>query len=122
MSQSFKILTTISRVGRLTLLITASWMSFFISCPAGNVPPDASQQSLFVNAPGSPLPVQDGPSDVLIADMNNDRKPDLVVAVGRSRSINVLEGKGNGQFGAALSNTTLTDAPNDMAVGDLNGD
>jgi len=58
----------------------------------------------------------------LIGDMNNDRKPDLVVALGRDRSIIVLEGKGNGQFGAALSNTTVADSPGDMALGDLNGD
>jgi hypothetical protein len=54
--------------------------------------------------------------------MNNDRKLDLVVASGSSRSITILEGKGNGQFGAPLSNTTLAEAPNDMAIGDLNGD
>ena len=38
------------------------------------------------------------------------------------RSITVIEGKGNGQFGAALSNTTLAEAPGEMALGDLNGD
>ena len=54
--------------------------------------------------------------------MNNDRKLDLVVALGRARSITVLEGKGNGQFGAALSNTTLPEPPGDIATGDLNGD
>ena len=113
---------TISRFGRLTLLLAASWTSFFISCPSGNTPSNASQQSLFTNAPGSPVSVQGGPSNILIGDMNNDRKLDLVVALGRARSITVLEGKGNGQFGAALSNTTLAEAPGDMALGDLNGD
>jgi hypothetical protein len=54
--------------------------------------------------------------------MNNDRKLDLVVALGRVRSITVLEGKGNGQFGAVLSNTTVADPPGDMALGDVNGD
>lgn len=54
--------------------------------------------------------------------MNHDRKPDLVVACARTRSITVLEGKGNGQFGAALSNTTLAEAPGEIALGDLNGD
>jgi hypothetical protein len=54
--------------------------------------------------------------------MNNDRKLDLVVASAQARSITVLEGKGNGQFGAALSNTTLTEAPGEIAIGDLNGD
>jgi hypothetical protein len=31
---------------------------------------------LFANAPGSPVSVQGGPGNVLIGDMNNDRKLD----------------------------------------------
>jgi hypothetical protein len=92
-----------------------------ISCPSGNTPSEASQQ-LFANAPGSPVSVPSGPGNILIGDMNNDRKLDLVVACGSARSITVIEGKGNGQFGAALSNTTLAEAPGEIAVGDLNGD
>lgn len=68
------------------------------------------------------MTVQAGPSNVLIGDMNNDRKLDLVVSYGRARSITILEGKGNGQFGAALSNTSLANAPGEIAIGDLNGD
>lgn len=117
-----KISANMGRLGRLSLLLAASWTSFFISCPSGNVPSNALQQSLFTNAPNSPVTVQDGPGNVLIGDMNNDRKLDLIVAFARTRSIAVLEGKGNGQFGAALSNTTLAEAPGDIAVGDLNGD
>jgi len=117
-----KIPTAISRFGRLTLLLAASWSSFFISCPSGNTPSNAAQQPLFVNAPGSPLSVEGGPSNILIGDMNNDRKLDLVVTCGRARSITVLEGKGNGQFGTALSNTTLAQPPSEIAIGDLNGD
>ena len=117
-----KIPATISRFGRLTLLLAASSISFFTSCPSGNTPSNASQQSLFTNAPGSPVSVQGGAGSVLIGDMNNDRKLDLVVAAARARSITVIEGKGNGQFGAALSNTTVAEAPGEMALGDLNGD
>ena len=116
-----KLPASISRLGRLTLLLVASWSSVFVSCAAGNNSSKA-QQALFTNAPGSPVAIQGGPGNVLIADMNNDRKLDLVVACTRARSITVLEGKGNGQFGAALSNTTLAEAPGDMALGDLNGD
>ena len=122
MSSAPKIPATIRRFGRLALLLTVSWTSFFISCPAGDAPSNASQQSLFANAPGSPVSLQGGPGTVLIGDMNNDRKLDLVVALGQARSITVLEGKGNGQFGAALSNTTVTEGPGEMALGDLNGD
>ncbi|HKG80604.1 MAG TPA: VCBS repeat-containing protein [Pyrinomonadaceae bacterium] len=108
-------------ISRLILLLAASSISF-ISCHSANTPSNASQQSLFANAPGSPVSVQGGPSNILIGDMNNDRKLDLVVASERARSITVLEGKGGGQFGAAFSNTTLAEAPGDMALGDLNGD
>jgi len=103
----------------LTLLLLASWT---FSCPSGNTHSDPLQQPLFANAPGSPVSVPDGPSNVLIADMNNDRKLDLIVACTRTRSITVLAGKGNGQFGATLSNTTVADAPGEIALGDVNGD
>ncbi len=122
MISNIKLPATISRFGRITLLLAASWTSFFISWPSGNSVTDPAQQPLFTNAPGSPVAVQDGPSNVLIGDMNNDRKPDLVVGFGRAHSIAVVEGKGNGQFGAALSNTTLEYAPTEMAIGDVNGD
>jgi FG-GAP-like repeat len=115
-----KIPATMSRFGRLGLLVIAS--SNFIACPSGYTPSSTSQESLFTNAQGSPVSVQGGPSNVLIGDMNNDRKLDLVVAVGQPKSITVLEGKGNGQFGAALSNTNVADAPGEIALGDLNGD
>jgi hypothetical protein len=103
----------------LTLLTAAS---FFISCPSPNMPSSALQQPLFTNAPGAPVAVQGEPGNVLIGDMNNDRKLDLVVTAGRARAIMVLEGKGNGQFGAALSNTILKDPPGEIAAGDFNGD
>ena len=109
----------INSFGRLSLLLAVS----FISCPSGETPPkESQQQSPFTNAQGSPVPVQGEPSNVLIGDMNNDRKLDLVVASGRARSITILEGKGNGQFGAALSTTTLTDPPHEIALGDINSD
>lgn len=68
------------------------------------------------------MAIQGGPSNVAIGDMNNDRKLDLIVACGRARTITVLEGKGNGQFGAALSTMTLAQPPGEMAIGDVNGD
>jgi hypothetical protein len=111
-----------SGFGRVALLLAAAWMPFAVSCPSGDIASSASQQPLFTNAPGSPVAVQGGASNVLIGDMNNDRKPDLVVTFGRERAITVLEGKGEGKFGAALSTTTLSEAPGGMAVGDLNGD
>jgi len=122
MISAVKIPATISRFGRFTLLFVASWTSLFVSCASGNSPASTPQQPLFAHAPGSPVPVECGPGNVLIGDMNNDRKLDLVVACARTRSLTVLEGKGNGQFGAALSNTAVPDPPGEMGIGDLNGD
>jgi hypothetical protein len=109
-------------VGGVALLLIAALTLFFISGLSGNVGSTPPQQPLFTNAPASPVAVTDAPSNVLIGDMNNDRKPDLIVGFGRANSVAVLEGKGNGQFGAALSNTTLDYAPTEMAIGDVNGD
>jgi VCBS repeat protein len=109
-------------IGGVALLLTAALTLFFISGLSGNIASNPPQQPLFTNAPSSPVAVAGGPSNILIGDMNNDRKADLVVGFGRDRSIAVLEGKGNGQFGSALSNTTLEYAPTEMAIGDVNGD
>lgn len=104
---------------RIVGIISLALAAAFISCSTSTTAP---QEALFANAPGSPVAVQGGPDNVLIGDMNNDRKLDLVVASAPLRSITVLEGKGNGQFGAPLSTTTVPDPPHEIALGDINGD
>ena len=47
---------------------------------------------------------------------------DLVVACGKSRSITVLLGKGDGQFAAAASAIIVPDPPHEIALGDVNLD
>jgi hypothetical protein len=81
-----------------------------------------NQQSLFANAPGSPISIADEPSNVAIGDMNNDKRPDIVVTCGKSRSVKILPGKGDGQFGPAANTTTLPDSPGEIALGDVNND
>src|SRR5262249_25129869 len=112
---------------RFVLLLIAIGVAFLSSCQSGNASGNnetrAEQQSLFVNAPGSPISFSDdGPGNVVIGDMNNDTKPDLVVAFGKTRRIMVLPGKGDGTFAAAVSTTTVTDSPGEIALGDVNGD
>src|SRR5262249_28110356 len=96
------------------------------SCHSGNASGTnetrVPQQSLFINAPGSPISFSDGPGNVVIGDMNNDNKLDLVVAFGKSRRIMVLPGKGDGQFAPAVSTTTVPDSPGEIALGDVNAD
>ena len=82
-----------------------------------------SQQPIFAPAPGSPIPVAGGPGNLALGDMNKDGKPDLVVASGRSRTITVLIGQGDGQFRATRSGpVSLPDPPHEISLGDINGD
>ena len=105
-----------------TVLFAAFSILFLSSCNSGTAFSTATQKLLFTNAPGSPVSVPGGPANVLIGDMNNDQKPDLIVACGTARSILILPGKGDGQFGTPLSETKVPDNPSEMATGDLNGD
>jgi hypothetical protein len=81
-----------------------------------------AQQPLFKAAPGSPVGVAGGPQNVAVGDVNEDGKPDLVVACTKNQAA-VLLGDGNGRFQAAPgSPIRLTFGPGEMAVGDVNGD
>ncbi|HEY6120546.1 MAG TPA: VCBS repeat-containing protein [Pyrinomonadaceae bacterium] len=116
---------TIARCSGLFLLSTVMCLFFFTSCKSGsangNDADTQMQQSLFTPAPGSPISLPDAPGNVVIGDMNNDTKLDIVVVCGKSRSIVVLLGKGDGQF-SPISTTTVPDPPGEIALGDVNGD
>ena len=103
--------------GQVLLLLLS-----FTSCQSGNATSTEAQQSLFAIAPGSPISIPGEPGNVVIGDMNNDKKLDLVVACGKNRSITVLPGKGDAQFAAPASTTTVPDSPGEIALGDVNGD
>lgn len=105
----------------MSLSLVVFSIAFLISCPYGNTPLTETQPSLFTNAPGSPISLA-GPGNVLLGDMNNDHKLDLIVGCSKARNVLVLPGKGDGQFGAALSQTTVSDGPGEMALGDVNAD
>src|SRR5215510_5044507 len=101
---------------KLLSILTAFAALLFSACQSGNatgIQESQAQQSLFTPAPGSPISFPDGPSNVLIGDMNNDKKLDLIVASGSKRTITVLPGKGDGQFAAPGSTTTVPDHPNE---------
>jgi hypothetical protein len=113
----------LKHIGHPMLLVaTVFWLVFLTSCRSGNATNTQAQQSLFTTAPGSPISIPDEPGNVVIGDLNNDKKLDLVVACGKSRSITVLLGKGDGQFAASVSTTSVPDSPGEMALGDMNGD
>jgi hypothetical protein len=54
--------------------------------------------------------------------MNNDKKLDLVFSGAKDRRIAVLLGKGDGQFAASASSTTVAHSPHEIALGDVNLD
>jgi hypothetical protein len=105
----------------MLLVLIALSLFFFVSCQSSNATITQPQQSLFTQGPGSPISIPAGSGNVVIGDMNNDKKPDLVVASGRSRSITVLLGKGDGQF-TPTGAKTVSESPGEIALGDVNLD
>lgn len=94
---------------------------FLTSCNAGQANVGSLQRPMFVPAAGSPIAVGCGASNVIVGDLNNDRKPDLIVPCGQARAMTVLLGAGNGYFRAS-NPISLPDSPGDMVLGDVNGD
>ena len=114
---------TRSIVSRSTVLVIAIVLSVvFTSCQSGNANHAGAQQTLFTPASGSPISVAGGAGNIVVGDVNNDKKPDLVVAGAKSRSITVLLGRGAGQFAATANATTVPHPPHEIALGDINLD
>ena len=100
-----------------TLLVALS----LVSCNAGEANVGVPQRVMFAAAPGSPVPIACGASNVAAADLNKDGKPDLIVACGNDRALTVLLNAGGGNFRAS-NKIPLPDKSGDIALGDLNGD
>jgi hypothetical protein len=62
------------------------------------------------------------PVSIVIADVNGDHKPDLVVANGGSGTVGVLLGNGDGTFQPAVTYGSGGMFPVSVAVADVNGD
>ncbi len=63
----------------------------------------------------------ENPSDIVVADMNNDGFPDLVIANATANTVRISLNNGDGVFTAVKDFPTGT-LPYSLAVGDLNGD
>ncbi len=109
--------------GKPDLIVTTS--GFLPPSPVGNVSVllgngDGTFQAPQTYAAGI------GPLSVVVADLNGDGKPDLVVTDyglddDYGDTVSVLVGNGDGTFQAAQSFIT-TDQPGSVAVADFNGD
>jgi uncharacterized protein (TIGR03437 family) len=78
----------------------------------------STPRQLLTASGSSNLPAING---VAVADMNQDGKPDVVLANNSARSIHVLPGRGDGTFSAAITAATAL-PPNAVTTGDFNGD
>lgn len=109
----------LNRDGRLDLVVANRCLSA-LSCASGNI------GVLFGNGDGtfqSPL-VTNGTSggdvSMAVADVNRDRKPDVVLV--DALFVRVLLGNGDGTFHAGVAYASSGDSPNPVAIGDMNGD
>ena len=62
-----------------------------------------------------------GPVSAALADLNGDKKLDLIAVNKGDKTVTVLLGNGDGTFQSALM-YSLQDSPEALAVGDFNGD
>jgi hypothetical protein len=67
--------------------------------------------------------VYDNPKSIVAADLNNDSRPDIIVANYNTSQINIFLSYDNGTFSSPISYSTGTDTgPLSIAVGDFNND
>jgi hypothetical protein len=74
-------------------------------------------------ATGSSYAAGTAPGSVALADLNVDGKPDIIVANEQSNDVTILLGDGKGGFIQAKGSPfPAGHLPNDIAIGDFNGD
>lgn len=79
----------------------------------------------FSPATGAPFPCGKNPSDIAVADMNDDGTPDLVIANTQTPYITILLGDGKGGFQPSARSpfvTTSDPHPHGVVLGDFAGD
>jgi hypothetical protein len=75
------------------------------------------------HAPGLPISVPYLPGGVVLGDVNDDNKPDLIVRSAESPNISVPLGFGDDQFLVAQSSQIqLQDYASEIVPGDINSD
>jgi FG-GAP-like repeat/FG-GAP repeat len=96
-------------------LVAAGFNTDFIRVFAGD------GTGSFTEAPAIPLGSPDIPSAIALADVNQDRRPDIVVTIGAYARVMVLLAREGGGFGRGASFPTGR-GPRALAIADLDGD
>jgi VCBS repeat protein/FG-GAP repeat protein len=104
-------------IAMVTLLV----MFCLSSCSLRNVNGDTQQRPMLAPAAASPIAVECGAGNVVVGELNNDGRPDLIIACGQTRAMTVLLAA-DGEVFRASNPIPLPDPPGDMALGDVNGD
>ena len=105
----------------LTDFVVTNYCGSDPSCASGG------DVNVFLASPGSTYrltatyPVGSGPVAVALADVNGDRKLDLLVLNRNDKTFTVMPGAGNGTFGTAQT-FPVSGSPSALFVGDFNGD
>lgn len=102
----------------LTLLLTVA----LLSCTTGQTNVVKQQRPILAPAPGSPIPVACDPGNVVVGDLNNDAKPDLVVACAEARALTVFLANSRDAGFRASNPIPVPDGPGNIVLGDVNGD
>src|ERR1700720_435607 len=93
-----------------------------LRCHAQSQRPSCASEALSFRAPVH-LPVGTHPMNVMIADIDKDGKRDIIVANGDNGNFSVYLGDGKGGFPQAKGSPFPAGPnPNDVALGDFNGD
>lgn len=103
------------------LSLTISTLTILISC-CGQTNGTTSKNT-GVSSDVIKVKVGNAPGSVEVADLNNDKLPDLIVTNEQDSTVTILTGKGKAQFMQAQGSPFLAgQGVNDVAVGDFNKD
>lgn len=102
------------------LVLLAAWMAVLVVAVCVT---HSAANSTSANFERTTVPVGEGPGSIAIADVNHDGKPDILVVNTAAETLSVLLGDGKGHFRQAAGPLCPTGkGPNDIVVGDFNGD
>src|SRR5580704_10070582 len=113
-------LTSSYAVLTIACAITLFAAALLAACSADTIEPKPQPPNTFTRVV---IPTGHHPGSIVVADVNHDGKPDIIVASTVDDAVSVLLGDGNGHFAPAPgSPVACGSAPNDIAVADMNGD